>query len=339
MRAPRNYFGRSMQRDAGMLSRVADSLYWMSRYLERAEQTARLLDVEMQLWLDQSPEAGLGRWRFLLEALRMPAAQVSVDPTRLINMLVFSRTNTSSIVSCVATARENLRHVRYQCSSEMWEQLNRSYLEVIETWPEESWMLKSHGFFRAVQEGAHLFQGITDGTMSHGEGWQHIQLGRYVERADTLACLMETHFKRTKMSADLAADQVVESAEYLEWVGLLRACVAFEAYCKAHTAAIRPLRVADFLVLNPEFPHSIRFAVDRVNAALHIIGDLTERKAKTPTRIAGRLRAQLSFSSIEEIMAGGARAYLENIRSECAQIHAAIHQVYFDYAIESELAS
>jgi uncharacterized alpha-E superfamily protein len=175
--------------------------------------------------------------------------------------------------------------------------------------------------------------------MSHGEGWQHIQLGRYVERTDTLACLMETHFRRTSAPADLAADQVVESAEYLEWVGLLRACVAFEAYCKAHTAAIRPLRVAEFLLLNPEFPHSVRFAVDRVNAALHIIGDLTERKAKTPTRIAGRLRAQLSFSQIEEIVASGAHAYLENVRSECAQIHAAIHQVYFDYAIEENLAS
>ena len=190
MRTPRNYFGRSMQRDAGMLSRVADSLYWMSRYLERAEQTARLLDVEMQLWLDQSPEAGLGRWKFLLEALRMPAAQGPVDPTRLINLLVFSRTNASSIVSCIATARENLRHVREQCSTEMWEQLNRLYLEVIETWPEEAWMLKSHAFFQTVQEGAHLFQGITDGTMSHGEGWQFIQLGRYVERTDALAALL-----------------------------------------------------------------------------------------------------------------------------------------------------
>lgn len=343
MRPPRNYFVRAFKRDAGMLSRVADSLYWMSRYLERAEHTARLLDVELQLWLDQSPEAGAGRWRFLLEALRTPAASGPIDPTLLVDSLVFSRRNSSSIVSCIATARENLRHVREQCSSEMWEQLNRLYLEIMDARPgvrpEQSWIMKSHSFFRAVQEGAHLFQGITDGTMSHGEGWQHIQLGRYVERADTLACLMETHFKRTNMSADLAADQVVESAEYLEWVGLLRACVAFEAYCKAHTAAIRPLRVAEFLVLNPEFPHSIRFAVDRVNAALHIIGDLTERKAKTPTRIAGRLRAQLSFSSIEEIMAGGARPYLENIRSECAQIHAAIHQVYFDYAIEGELAS
>jgi uncharacterized alpha-E superfamily protein len=322
-----------------MLSRVADSMYWMSRYLERAEHTARLVDVELQLWLDQSPEAGAGRWRFLLEALRTPAGQGPIDPTRLVDSLVFSRKNSSSIVSCIATARENLRHVREQCSSEMWEQLNRLYLEVMDARPEEEWMLKSHVFFRAVQEGAHLFQGITDGTMSHGEGWQHIQLGRYVERTDTLACLLETHFKRTAGPVDLTADQVVESAEYLEWVGLLRACVAFEAYCKAHTAAIRPLRVADFLLLNPEFPHSVRFAVDRVNAALHIIGDLTERKAKTPTRIAGRLRAQLSFSQIEEIVAGGAYAYLENVRSECAQIHAAIHQVYFDYAIEENLAS
>jgi uncharacterized alpha-E superfamily protein len=339
MRPPRNYFVRAFRRDAGMLSRVADSMYWMSRYLERAEHTARLVDVELQLWLDQSPETGAGRWRFLLEALRTPAGQGPIDPTRLVDSLVFSRKNSSSIVSCIATARENLRHVREQCSSEMWEQLNRLYLEVMDARPEEEWMLKSHGFFRAVQDGAHLFQGITDGTMSHGEGWQHIQLGRYVERTDTLACLMETHFRRTAAPADLAADQIVESAEYLEWVGLLRACVAFEAYCKAHTAAIRPLRVAEFLLLNPEFPHSVRFAVDRVNAALHIIGDLTERKAKTPTRIAGRLRAQLSFSQIEEIVSSGAHAYLENVRSECAQIHAAIHQVYFDYAIEENLAS
>ncbi|HYW65313.1 MAG TPA: alpha-E domain-containing protein [Candidatus Dormibacteraeota bacterium] len=335
MRPPRNYFARSFQRDAGMLSRVADSLYWMVRYLERARHTARLVDVELQLWLDQSPEAGAGRWRFLLEALRIPTTQAAVDSNALLNTLVFSRTNASSIVSCIAAARENLRHVREQCSTDMWEHLNRLYLEVMETHPEEGWMLKSDAFFHAVEEGAHLFQGITDGTMSHGEGWQFIQLGRYVERTDTIAALMETHFKRVAHPAD----QPVESIEYLEWVGLLRACVAFEAYCKAFTAEVRPLRVAEFLLLNPNFPHSVRFSVDRINAALHLIGDLTERREKLPTRIAGRLRAQLSYSQIEEIMAEGAHSYLENVRSECAQIHAAIHQIYFDYSIESELAS
>jgi uncharacterized alpha-E superfamily protein len=335
MRPPRNYFVRSFQRGAGMLSRVADNLYWMSRYLERAEHTARLVDVELQLWLDQSPEAGAGRWRFLLEALRTPAPSERVDPASLVNTLVFSRANHSSIISCIAIARENLRHVREQCSSEMWEQLNRLYLEVMENQPEDSWILKSHGFFRAVQEGAHLFQGITDSTMSHGEGWQYIQLGRYVERAETMASLTGTHFKHMA----LAPDKAVESAEYLEWVGLLRGCGAFEAYCKAYTAEIVPLRAAEFLLLNPDFPHSVRFAVDRVNAALHVIGDLTERKAKLPVRIAGRLRAQLSFSQIEEILAGGAHSYLENVRAECVEIHSAIHQIYFDYPVETEMAS
>jgi uncharacterized alpha-E superfamily protein len=335
MRPPRNFFVRSFQRGAGMLSRVADNLYWVSRYLERAEHTARLVDVELQLWLDQSPEAGAGRWRFLLEALRTPAPAGEVNPDSLVNTLVFSRANHSSIVSCISIARENLRHVREQCSSEMWEQLNRLYLEVIDNQPEESWILKSHGFFRAVQEGAHLFQGLTDSTMSHGEGWQYIQLGRFVERAETIACLTGTHFKRMAFTPE----QAVESAEYLEWVGLLRGCGAFEAYCKAYTAEIVPIRAAEFLLLNPDFPHSVRFSVDRVNAALHIIGDLTERKAKLPVRIAGRLRAQLSFSQIDEILAGGAYSYLENVRTECGAIHSAIHQIYFDYPVETEMAS
>lgn len=335
MRPPRNFYVRTFQREAGMLSRVADNLYWMSRYLERAEHTARLLDVELQLWLDQSPEVGAGRWRFLVDALQIRGVQGRLDPLQLAEALVFSRENVSSIVSCVAAARENLRHVREQCSSEMWEQLNKLYLQVMERRPEKGWILNSHELFRSVEEGAHLFQGITDATMSHGEGWQFIQLGRYVERADTLAALMDTHFNRTAQPAD----QPVDSAEYLSWVGLLRGCAAFEAYCKAHTAEIRPLRVAEFLILNPDLPHSIRFSVDRINAALHIIGDLTERREKTPSRIAGRLRAKLSFSQIEEIMADGVAGYLGSIRSECAEIHGAIHQIYFDYSVEAELAS
>lgn len=335
MRPPRNYYVQAFKRDAGMLSRVANSLYWMGRYLERAEHTARLVNVELQLWLDQSPEMGAGRWRFLLEASRAPAVEGPVDPTQLLNTLVFSRSNGSSIVSSITCARENLRHVREQCSTRMWEQLNRLYLDVIERRPEEEWILKSHDFFLLVLEGAYLFHGITDATMSHGEGWQFIQLGRYVERADTLTTLLETHFQR--MTAHF--ERPIEGAEYLEWVGLLGGCVALEAYCKAHTAEIQPLRVAEFLLLNPEFPHSIRFSVDRVNAALHMIGDLTQRSAKLPTRIAGRLRAQLSFSQIEEIISGGVHNYLQSVRKECGEIHAAIHDIYFDYSIEAELAS
>jgi uncharacterized alpha-E superfamily protein len=335
IRPPRNYYSGSSQQTVGMLSRVADSLYWMSRYLERAEFTARLVDVELQLWLDQSPEVGAGRWRYVLEALRAPGVDGPIDPAQLVNTLVFSRKNQSSIVSCVAAARENLRQVREQCSTRMWEQLNRLYLEVMDWQPDSGWVLRSHAFFQMVQEGAHLFQGLTNATMSHGEGWQYIQLGRFIERTDTLATVMKTYFSRVSELPDHA----VENPQYLEWVGLLRGFTAFEAYCKTHTAEIRPLRVAEFLLLNPDFPHSIRFSVDRVNAALHIIGDLTERRAKLPTRVAGRLRAQLSFSQIEEILAAGVSAYLENVLNECQQIQIAVHDIYFDYPVEAELAS
>jgi len=317
-----------------MLSRVADSLYWMSRYLERAEHTARLIEVDLQLRLDQSPESGAGRWLRLLNALQtLGPEDPKIDAASITHLLTLERTNPSSILSCVSAARENLRQVREQCSTEMWEQLNRLYLQVGNTSKAESWLLNSHIFFRAVLEGAHLFQGVTDSTMSHGEGWQYIQLGRYVERTDTLARLIGTHFG----SLTQPPDQAVESEEYLEWVGLLKSCAAFEAYCKTYTAEMRPLRVAEFLLLNPEFPHSVRFSVDMVHASLARIGEMTERKAEQPVRLAGRLQATLNFSQIDEILASGASAYVDSVRWQCAQAHTAIHQVYFDYSVESAM--
>ncbi|HXM62908.1 MAG TPA: alpha-E domain-containing protein [Terriglobales bacterium] len=326
----------NQRRETTMLSRVADSLYWMSRYLERAVHTARLMDVDFQLRLDQSPEASAGRWLRLLEASQAPAPEDGkIGAAALSHILTLDKTNPSSIISCVAAARENLRQVREQCSSEMWEQLNRLYLQVNSTTSTEAWLLHSYIFFRAVQEGAHLFQGMTDSTMAHGEGWQYIQLGRFVERTDALARLIGTHFTWLHNSLD----QAVENEEYLEWIGLLKSCAAFEAYCKTHTAELRPLRVAEFLLLNSSFPHSVRFSVDRVHAALIAIGELTERKAEQPVRLAGRLRATLSFSQIDEIMAGGANAYVESVRWQCAQVHNSIHQIYFDYPVESALAS
>jgi uncharacterized alpha-E superfamily protein len=313
-----------------MLSRVAENLYWMSRYLERAEHTARLVDVELELWLDQARRAGAERWRFLLEALQAaPTGEAPVGATSLVEALVFNRSRPSSLVSSIASARENLRHVREQCSSEMWEQLNRLYLGVMEEQVDETRNLRSHAFLRGVRDGAQLFQGITDGTMSHGEGWQYIQLGRYVERTVELSLLIGAHFARLPH----APDQAVETAEYLEWIGLLKGCGAFESYCKAYTAEIRPVQVAEFLLLDRDFPHSVRFSVDRMEA------DLTDRHAGMPARIAGRLCARLSFSDIDEILDAGAPQFLQSVSRECGQLHAAIHQIYFDYPVETELAS
>jgi uncharacterized alpha-E superfamily protein len=139
------------RRQTTMLSRVADSLYWMSRYLERAEHTARLIDVDFQLRLDQSPESGSDRWLRLLEALDGPVPEDGrIDATTLTYILTLDKENSSSIISCVASARENLRQVREQCSSEMWEQLNRLYLQVNSTISSEEWLLHPYVFFRAV---------------------------------------------------------------------------------------------------------------------------------------------------------------------------------------------
>ncbi|MFZ1132608.1 MAG: alpha-E domain-containing protein [Terriglobales bacterium] len=318
-----------------MLSRVAESLYWMSRYLERAEHTARLIDVDFELRLDQSPEASSGRWWRLLEALQAPAPEQStIDAATLTHLLTLDKENSSSIISCIAAARENLRQVREQCSSSMWEHLNRLYLQVNSTTSNETWLLQSYVFFRSVREGAHLFHGVTDSTMSHGEGWQYIQLGRYVERTDAVARLIGAYFSRLPYSPE----QAVESEEYLEWVGLLKNCAAFEAYCKSYTAELRPLRVAEFLLLNPECPHSVRFCVDKVHASLLAIADLTERRQDLPVRLAGRLRATLSFSQIDEVMASGATAYVDSVRQQCSQAHSAIHQIYFDYPVETALS-
>ena len=319
-----------------MLSRVADSLYWMSRYLERAEHTARLIDVDLQLGLDQSPLTGSERWRRLFEALQVPESLIgTLDSVSVTHTLTLNRSNPSSIFCCVTAARDSLRHVREQCSSKMWENLNRLYLQTIDIPQTETSVLQSGEFFRSVQEGGHLFQGITDSTMTHGEGWHYIQLGRFVERMETVAALVGTHFKRLSQPPD----QGVDGAEYLEWVGLLKSCDAFEAYCKAYSAELRPQRVAEFLLLTLEFPHSLRFSAEMIHTALRLAGDLTKRDAELPVRLTGRLRATLSLTPIEEIMAEGVHGYLNHVRRQCGQVHAAVHQIYFDCPVESSFAA
>src|SRR5215210_6198332 len=177
-----------------MLSRVADSLYWMSRYLERAEHTARLVDVGLNLMLDQSPASAERRWGRLLESLNAPPQLVGLsDPDRITQAMTFEMENETSIVACIASARENLRQVREQISSEMWEQLNRLFIHVKGASMEDIWNTGSHEFFRSVKEGAHLFQGITDATMNHGEGWHFMQVGRSIERASATATLLDAH--------------------------------------------------------------------------------------------------------------------------------------------------
>ena len=318
-----------------MLSRVAESLYWMSRYLERAEHTARLLDLNLNLMLDQAPDPDGLRWPRLLESLRVTLpANAKTDAYSVAQALTFDAKNKASIIACMSAARENARQVREQISSEMWEELNQLFLQTKRA--RRKWKATPHLFFRGVKEGAHLFQGITDSTLSHSEGWHFIQAGRFIERASATAALLEAHV------AELfePSDSEVEHSDYLDMVGLLKSCTAFEAYCKVYTADLNPERIAEFLLLNPEFPRSVRFAAEMIQTALGAIGELAEtRKNGRANRLSGRLRAALSFSQIDEIMGGGLRPYLNDIKRQCAQIHTALYQQYVSYPIEAALRS
>jgi uncharacterized alpha-E superfamily protein len=313
-----------------LLSRVADTLYWISRYLERAEHTARVVKVRLDLDLDRRPESDGWNFERLYASLQLTAhGEPPKHPTALIDAVVFDLANRDSVASCVTAARDNARQVREEISSEMWEQINGLFLQLKDVRMEGTWSGRPHYLLRLVIDGIHLFQGITDATMGHGEGWQYLQIGRFLERAGATAHLVDLNF-----SSGLR----VERSDDAEWVGLLRSCSALEAYCRHYTADLRPERIAEFLLLNPEFPRSVRFASKRVESALRAVAQLTSRVAGgRPERIAGRLHASLDYGQVDEILNEDPHAYLEAIGRHCVQIHTAIHQSYIGYPIESAL--
>lgn len=318
-----------------MLSRVADSLYWMSRYLERAEHTARVMEVQYNLMLEVSAESEERRWARVLRTLGVTTPIEEGSALALAHSLTFDPSSRHSIVHSVMAARENARQVREQISSEMWEQLNRLFHEVRRAGIEDLWEDGPLDFLQAIKEGSHLFQGITDSTMTHGEGWLFIQVGRFIERAVATSTLLDVHYREFKVEA---AEAAVEAGDHFEWVGLLKSCTAFEAYCKVYSAETRPDHIGEFLILSPAFPHSIRFSVDAVETALKKIGEQSQvKRTNRVERIAGRLRATLGFSQIDEVLASGLHSYLEAVQAQCGEIHSALHQVYITYPIEAAL--
>jgi uncharacterized alpha-E superfamily protein len=323
-----------------MLSRVADSLYWMSRYLERAEHTTRLLDVNLNLMLDESAASAERRWQRVLQALGRPKnIQWTGEPYALTRSLTFDTTNKASILSCIIAARENSRHVREQISTEQWHRLNSLYLQVTRPKVQEEMqaagMARPSEFLQSVMEAVHQFQGVTDSTMNHGEGWHFIQVGRYIERASATALLLEAYHSDLWENPERAS----EGNEYLDWMGLLRSATAFEAYCKVYTADLTPDRIFEFLLLDEEFPHSVRFSIDSVQCALEKIqGDSGKSRAECLQRLSGKLKASLSYSSVEEILSQDVVGYLRGIQAQCRAIHDTIYELYVDYSIQAALA-
>ena len=314
-----------------LLSRVADALYWMARYLERAEHTARAIDVRLDMGLDRESN---GRWNFerLFSGLHFRAVDPKLDsPVGLLKLAVFDAANPSSVYACVTMARENARQVREELSSEMWEQVNGLYLRLKEAATEPTSMTRPHFLCQFVIEGVHLFQGVTDATMEHGEGWQYLQVGRFLERASATTALLDLHVRDGSFT-------IRNRPNTATWVGLLRSCCALEAYCRCYTADLRPDRIAEFLLLSSESPRSVRFSASRLESALRAISTSTARSPSNRTvRLAGRLHASLNFAQVDEILNEDPHAYLQGIERHCAQIHTALHQTYISYPIEAAL--
>ena len=320
-----------------MLSRVADNLFWMSRYLERAENTVRQLDVTMSLMLDTGGASMEARWQRLVATLGKPAdLEWNGDLDAMARTLVFDGLNHLSVTYCLNGARENARQVREEISTEQWQRLNRLFHHMHSPHAQAQFRSSINEALAAVLDGIHLFKGVSDTTMIHGQGWQFIRLGRYLERAYATATLLEV------CQPDLFHPQEREHSgyQYLELVGLLRCCTSFEAYCQVYTADLVPDSILEFLLLNRDFPHAIRYTVDGIRHAVESVQRTGGGRAPDELlAVIGRLHAMLGYTTIGEILAGNAAAFLHTIREQCLRIHELIYRHYVHYSIQSALAS
>jgi uncharacterized alpha-E superfamily protein len=322
-----------------MLSRDADSVYWMSRYVERAEHVARILLVNSNLLIDVAelaPELQERQWQSILSIMRsgeLPAIAPSAGPLsseaptlaqRIAHHMTFSAANDNSLLSCISRARENARGVRETISHEMWENLNTLY-----------WTLRDaparfdespENFYRQVMTGSMLFQGLTDQTLQHDQRWHFTQLGKYLERIDVTARVVSTKFALLKN----AEGKLETPIRNIHWMSVLRSCCSIEAYRRNHVGDMDPLLVASFLLLEPDFPRSVRFCVQQAHDAIAAIRAQVHPRGIDPAeRALGRLKIQLEYAETSEIMRPGVAQYCDKIQSDIADAALAIQKTYF----------
>jgi uncharacterized alpha-E superfamily protein len=316
-----------------MLARVADSLYWMARYIERAEHTTRLAAVKLESMIEQSPEDAEASWSRVVAALTGKEA-ATTDAFAVTETLAFDKHNPSSLVSSLGAARDNARQVREQLSTEVWEHLNRLYLGTQGETIQSIWVHQPALFFRQTLEDLFTLGGVTYTTLRHGEGWHFLELGRHIERAQLISRLLDIHFG--VVAPGFANPPPVP--KHFDWLVLLKFCTAFEPYCKEYTADLKPERIAQFLLFDSEFPHSVRFSVDRIVEALaHVAPGAPPQRRAACERLAGRLKASVDFGQIDELTGGSIDAFLVNITRQCEQIHEAVYASYIAYDAETVL--
>ena len=295
-----------------MLSRVADSIYWLNRYIERAENVARFVEVNLNLLMD-NPVGMEQQWEPLIavtgdrELFRSRYAQATAE--NVLDFLTFDETSPNSIRACVRAARENARSVRETISSEMWEQVNAFYLEV-EAAAQARDSRDSYTFYSEVKMASHRFAGVMDATLSWNESWQFGKLGRLIERADKTARILDVKYFLLLPSPQ----EVGTPIDNLQWIALLKSASAYEMYRKTEHL-VSPAGVAKFLILDRHFPRSIKFCLTQAEGALtQIAGSGASNVPLSSQRALGRLRAELEYITLDEIFEGGLHEFLDNFQ-------------------------
>jgi uncharacterized alpha-E superfamily protein len=309
-----------------MLSRVADSIYWMARYVERAENVARFVHVNLSQMLDV--ETRPQQWQPLVNTTGdeedFTARYGEATEEKVIQFLTFDAQNPNSILSCVRAARENARSTREIISSEMWLQINQFYL-FLKSASAKRKKVVDGDFFTEIKLQSHLFNGVMDGTMTHGEAWHFAQLARALERADKTSRLLDVkYFMLLRSVSDVGT-----AFDDVQWAAVLRSASAFEMYRKRH-GRISPNGVAEFLILDREFPRAVHFCLLTARESLHAITGTPIGRYKMPCeRLVGQLCSDLSYSSIEEIIGGGLHEYLDNLQSRINEVGTGIFESFF----------
>jgi uncharacterized alpha-E superfamily protein len=313
-----------------MLSRVADSIYWMARYVERAENVARFIDVNLNLMLD-APVGYEQQWQPLVNTTGDQDAFakrfVAATQQNTIYFLTFDPENPNSILSCLAAARENARSIREIISSEMWEQLNTFYLTVKDAAERNGALDKPHQFYTEVKQASHLFNGVTDATLTRHEAWHFLEMARMLERADKTSRILDVKYYILLRSVS----DVGTPFDEIHWAAVLRSASAFEMYRKRH-GRIVPGGIIQFLLLDPEFPRSVRFCLDSARRSLHAItGTPLGSFRNTSEKLLGQLCSDLAFTNVDEVNALGLHEYLDDLQTKMNQVGTGIYETFFAF--------
>lgn len=317
-----------MNSDTGpLLSRAAEALYWMARYVERAENVARFIDVNLHLQLDMPLEPA-HQWQPLIDTSGDAAIYRErfgkAKKAAVIKFLVLDTNNLNSIASCLRAARENARSVREIISSEMWEQINSMYLKI----QSQRALAESERLaevLRGIRLGCHMIEGITDATISHSEAWHFLRLGRKLERADKTSRILDVKYFMLLPSVD----SIGTPYDDIHWSAVLKSVSGFEMYRKKH-GRITPRNIVHFLVLDRDFPRAIRHCLREADQSLHAITGTPMGSCEYPSeRTLAPLRAELDYIPVERIIGEGLHEYLDGLQVKMNAIDSHLNLDFF----------